>query len=71
MSTVYSEVVHTSNTYSTHTVVNQNSNSVYVWARSSVVVKALCCKPEGRGFNPDEVDFFFLIDLILPAALWP
>jgi hypothetical protein len=37
-------------------------------ARGSVVVKALCCKPEGRGFNSDEVDFF-KIDLILSAAL--
>jgi hypothetical protein len=25
-------------------------------ARGSVVVKALCCKPE-RGSSPDEVDF--------------
>jgi hypothetical protein len=28
--TVYSEVVHTSNTYITYTVVNQYANSVYV-----------------------------------------
>jgi hypothetical protein len=26
-------------------------------ARGSVVVKALCCKPEGRGLSPDELDF--------------
>jgi hypothetical protein len=36
--------------------------------RGSVVVKALCCKPEVAGSSPDEVDFFS-IDLILPAAL--
>jgi hypothetical protein len=27
---VYSEAVHTSNTYITHTVVNQHANSVYI-----------------------------------------
>jgi hypothetical protein len=26
-------------------------------ARGSVVVKALCCKPEIAGSSPDEVDF--------------
>jgi hypothetical protein len=35
------------------------------------VVKALCYKPEGRGFETDEVNFFFSIDLILPTALDP
>jgi hypothetical protein len=39
-------------------------------ARSSVVVKALCYKPEGRGFDTRWGDFF-LIYLILPAALGP
>jgi hypothetical protein len=37
------------------------------------VVKALCYKPEGRvfvtGSKPDEVNEFFSIYLILPAAL--
>jgi hypothetical protein len=33
------------------------------------VVKALCYKPEGHGFIPDEVNF--LIYLIVPAALGP
>jgi hypothetical protein len=33
----------------------------------SVVVKALCYEPEGRGFDTDEV--VFKIYLILPAAL--
>jgi hypothetical protein len=28
-----------------------NSRLVYVGARGSVVVKALCYKPEGRGFD--------------------
>jgi hypothetical protein len=34
---------------------------------SSVVIKALCYKPEGRGFEKD----LFSIYLILPAALGP
>jgi hypothetical protein len=38
-------------------------------ARGSVVVKALCYKPEGHGFDNDEVNF--LIYLILPAELDP
>jgi hypothetical protein len=33
------------------------------------LVEALCYKPEVACSSPDEVDF--LIDLILPAALWP
>jgi hypothetical protein len=39
-------------------------------ACGSVVVKALWYKPEGAGLIPDEV-IFFLIYLILPAALGP
>jgi len=34
-----------------------------VGARGGVVVKALCYKPAGRGFE-------FFIDIILPVALW-
>jgi hypothetical protein len=41
----------------------------YKGARGSVVVKALCYKPEGRGSIPDEANF--LIYLILPVALGP
>jgi hypothetical protein len=38
----------------------------------SVVVKALCYKPEGRGFETDEVIFFFFsYFLIHSAALGP
>jgi hypothetical protein len=33
------------------------------------VVKALCCKPEDRWFEPDEVNFS--IYLILPDAVSP
>jgi hypothetical protein len=40
------------------------------WARGSGVVQALCYKPEGRGIA-SRWDGFFLIYLILPAALWP
>jgi hypothetical protein len=40
-------------------------------ARGSVVVEALCYKPEGRGFESRLSDFFFSINLILSAALWP
>jgi hypothetical protein len=40
-----------------------------VWG-GSVVVKALCYKPEGGGPRADEVNEFFSIYLILPAALW-
>jgi hypothetical protein len=42
---------------------------IFKLARGSVVVKALCYKPEGRGFNSDEA--IFQIYLILPAALGP
>jgi hypothetical protein len=39
-------------------------------ARGSIVAEALCCKPEGRGIASRRGGFF-LIYLILPAALWP
>jgi hypothetical protein len=38
--------------------------------RGSVVVKALYCKPEGRGFET-QLNDLFLNFLILPAALGP
>jgi hypothetical protein len=37
----------------------------------SVVVEALYCKPEGRGFETRRGEFIFSIYLILPAALGP
>jgi hypothetical protein len=39
--------------------------------RRSVVVKALCYKPEGRGFETRLSERFLSIYLILPAALGP
>jgi hypothetical protein len=39
-------------------------------ARGSVVVMALCYKPESRGIA-SRLGGFFLIYLILPAAVWP
>jgi hypothetical protein len=41
-----------------------------VGARGSVVVEAVCHKPEGRRIASQRGGFF-LIYLILPAALWP
>jgi hypothetical protein len=38
--------------------------------RSSVVAKALCYQPEGRGFETRRGELFS-IDLIPPAALGP
>jgi hypothetical protein len=40
-------------------------------ARGSVVVKALCYKPEGRGFETRWGEWFLSIYLILLAALGP
>jgi hypothetical protein len=40
-------------------------------ARGSVVVKAICYKPEGRGLETRGDELFFSIYLILPAALGP
>jgi hypothetical protein len=40
-------------------------------ARCSVVVKALCYKPEGRGFETPWGECVFAIYLILPAAVGP
>jgi hypothetical protein len=40
-------------------------------ARGSIVVKALCYKPEGRGFETRWGEWFLSIYLILPVALSP
>jgi hypothetical protein len=37
----------------------------------SMVVKALCHKPESRGFETRRCELIFLIYLIIPAALGP
>jgi hypothetical protein len=39
--------------------------------RGSVVIAALCCKPEGHGFEMQWGELIFPIYLILPAALDP
>jgi hypothetical protein len=39
-------------------------------ARGSIVVEALCCKPEGAGSRPDEVNEFFPIYLILGPGVY-
>jgi hypothetical protein len=48
---------------------------LYIWggeeARDRIVVKAVCYKPEGRGFETRRGEWFFLIYLIFPAALGP
>jgi hypothetical protein len=41
------------------------------YSRCSVVVKALCYKPEGRGFETRQGKRYFSIYLIIPAALSP
>jgi hypothetical protein len=40
-------------------------------ARGSVVVKALCCKPEIRGFETGKGECIILFYLILPSELGP
>jgi hypothetical protein len=40
-------------------------------AHGSVVVRALCYKPEGHRFNSQRGHCIFSIYLILPAALGP
>jgi hypothetical protein len=42
-----------------------------VGARGSVVVEAVCYKPEGRGFETPKGKMIFSSDLIFPAALGP
>jgi hypothetical protein len=46
-------------------------NYCYVGARGSVVIKALCYKPEGRAFETRWGEWFLSIYLILPVALGP
>jgi hypothetical protein len=50
----------------------QLDHAIGAWegTRGSVVVEALCYKPEGRGIAY-KCGGYFLIYLILPAALWP
>ena len=43
---------------------------IHSGARGGVVVKALRYKPAGAGSIPDGVRIF-LLDIILPVALWP
>jgi hypothetical protein len=45
--------------------------NIYLGARGSLVVNALCYKPEGRRFETRWGELIFSIDLILPAALGP
>jgi len=52
------------------------ANDLLSWGRGGVhavtqLVEALRYKPEGRGFNSRWCHWNFLIDIILPAALWP
>jgi hypothetical protein len=44
---------------------------MYCGTRGSVVVKALCCKSEGRRFETLWGEYIFSIYLIRPAALGP
>jgi hypothetical protein len=44
---------------------------VVMGARRSIVVKALCYKPEGHGFETRCGGWFLSIYLIFPAALGP
>ena len=37
----------------------------------STVVKVLCCKSEGRWFDPSWCQWIFHCHKILPIALWP
>jgi hypothetical protein len=57
----------------TSSSLSKPMSAVMEWlgVRGSAVVKALCYKPEGRGFNSRWGHWIFSIDLILPAALVP
>jgi hypothetical protein len=44
---------------------------LYKVARGSIVVRTLCYKPEGRGFETRWGEWFLSIYLILPVALGP
>jgi hypothetical protein len=52
-------------------VNRQHVSQNFCLLRGSVVVKELCYKPEGRGFETRWGELNFLIHLILPAARGP
>jgi hypothetical protein len=59
-------------TRDTDTSHGQYNNTLYdAGARGGVVVKLLCYKPEGRGFETRWGKLIFSIHLNLPAALGP
>jgi hypothetical protein len=43
---------------------------IIIEARGGIVVKALCYRPAGCGFD-SLVSLEFFSDIILPVALWP
>jgi hypothetical protein len=54
------------------TILRLISNRYVFYPQStSVMVKALCYKPEGRGFETGRNELFLLNFLVLPAALGP
>ena len=64
----YFGTIHVSDSLSVH---HQESNAVCRVQAVAQLVKALCYKPEGRGFDSLMISLEFFIDIIFPAALWP
>jgi hypothetical protein len=63
-------IVRNSDLHPYRTNIKLQNFTLIFGARGSMVVKALCYKPEGRVFGPDEVNqFFFSNYLILQATL--
>jgi hypothetical protein len=50
---------------------DRGSHSLYIMARGSVIVKALCYKREGRVFETQWGELIFSSYLILPVTLGP